>query len=206
MGLDVFKGVLSNTHSNDDASHDRSGTGDRHGHHEAGRLAEAEATYRQLLALFSDEAGHGTGWAWACEAGRLHAAIELIVRAVGINPAVVEFHCNLGEVYRLAGHGNGPSPVFAAPLNGTGLAAAHNNLGIAFFQTGRAGEAIEAHRDDRTRARECRGPQSPGQRPGDIGTVRGGDRRLSQGNHAPAWVRRGPEPPGQRIHEPGSAR
>ena len=36
------------------------------------------------------------------DAGRLQVAIELIGRAIGINPGVVAFHCNLGEVYRRA--------------------------------------------------------------------------------------------------------
>ena len=48
------------------------------GHHEAGRLAEAEILYCQLFIHFPDR---GSAWHWmgcrACETGHLHVAIEL---------------------------------------------------------------------------------------------------------------------------------
>ena len=118
------------------------------GHHEAGRLAEAEGIYRQILAHYPDQAG---AWHWmglrACEAGRLHVAIELIGRAIGIDPAVVAFHCNLGEVCRRAGQWERAIASLRRAIDlAPGLATAHNNLGIALFQIGRADEAIEAHR------------------------------------------------------------
>ena len=118
------------------------------GHHEAGRLADAEGIYRQILALFPDQAG---AWHWmglrACEAGHLQVAIELIGRAIGINPAVVAFHCNLGEVYRRAGRWEQAIASLRRAIElAPGLAAAHNNLGVTLFQSGRADEAIEAHR------------------------------------------------------------
>ena len=118
------------------------------GHHEAGRLAEAEGIYRQVLALYPDQAG---AWHWmglrACETGRLHVAIELIGRAIGIDPTVVVFHCNLGEVCRRAGQSErGIASLRRAIELAPGLAAAHNNLGLALFQVGRTDEAIEAHR------------------------------------------------------------
>jgi predicted O-linked N-acetylglucosamine transferase (SPINDLY family) len=118
------------------------------GHHEAGRLAEAEGLYRQLLSFFPDPA---SGWHWmglrACDAGRLHVAIELIGQAIRINPAVAEFHSNRGEVYRRAGQGE---PAIASHHRAIelapGQAAAHNNLGVALFHMGRPEDAIDAYR------------------------------------------------------------
>ena len=74
------------------------------GHHQAGRLAEAEAIYRQILAQSPDHADalHLLG-VLACQTGHTDAAIDLIGRAIAINPAVAEYHSNLGESYRRAG-------------------------------------------------------------------------------------------------------
>ena len=73
-------------------------------HREAGRLAEADGVYRQILAQISDraEALHWLGLL-ACEAGHLDLAIDLIGRAIAVDPANGAYQSNLGECYRRAG-------------------------------------------------------------------------------------------------------
>jgi Tfp pilus assembly protein PilF len=69
------------------------------GHHHAGRLAEAEGIYRQILAVEPRHAGalHLLGVV-AHQAGHHEAALDLIRRAIGENPAAASFHNNLGNV------------------------------------------------------------------------------------------------------------
>ena len=73
-------------------------------HHQAGRLAQAEPVYRQLLALQPNHfnALHMLG-VLASQAGNSAAAIELIKRAVALNPNEATSHGNLGEILRKAG-------------------------------------------------------------------------------------------------------
>src|SRR6516162_9988397 len=73
-------------------------------HHQAGRLAEAEALYRQILAQDANysDALNLLG-VLAGQVGRLDAAVELIGKAIAIHPAIGHYHSNLGETYRRAG-------------------------------------------------------------------------------------------------------
>ena len=72
--------------------------------HQAGRVAEAAAAYRRILAIEPKHADalQLLGVA-AHQAGRNDEAIELIKRAIGLNRRVPHFHGNLGQVYRLTG-------------------------------------------------------------------------------------------------------
>src|SRR5258708_3599300 len=83
------------------------------GHHEAGRWAEAELIYRQVLAQFPDysDALHLLG-ALACQTNHLDDAIDLIKQAIAINPAQAGYHHNLGESYRRAGRWDGAIAAF----------------------------------------------------------------------------------------------
>jgi predicted TPR repeat methyltransferase len=67
-------------------------------HHKAGRLAEAERLYRQICAVDPDNVGslHYLG-VLAGQVGRNDLAIDLIGRAVALNPDYAEAHCNLGR-------------------------------------------------------------------------------------------------------------
>ena len=73
-------------------------------HHQAGRLADAESLYRQVLATEPDNADclHLLGML-ANQNGRTDEAIGLISRAVAIEPAHAAAHNNLGLVLQSAG-------------------------------------------------------------------------------------------------------
>jgi predicted O-linked N-acetylglucosamine transferase (SPINDLY family) len=116
------------------------------GHHQAGRLAEAEPIYRQVLGQVPDhpDALHLLG-AVACQTGHLAAAIELIGRAIAINSDVAEYHGTLGEAYRRSGQQSAAIAGFRRALElKPDLALAHGNLGIALQAEGRLDEAIAA--------------------------------------------------------------
>ena len=72
--------------------------------HQLGRLAEAEALYRQALALDRDDpdAIHFLGLI-AHQRGENARAIELLERAIAIDGRVANYHGNLGEAYRALG-------------------------------------------------------------------------------------------------------
>jgi tetratricopeptide (TPR) repeat protein len=72
--------------------------------HQAGRLADAEAIYRQVLTAFPDHADalHLLGLL-ASQVGRADVAIGLISQAFTIDPRVVAYHSNLGNVLKEQG-------------------------------------------------------------------------------------------------------
>src|SRR5436309_1608200 len=73
-------------------------------HHRAGRLAEAETLYRQVLA---NDPNHFDALQLlgllALHAANPQAAIELLTAAIRINPNVAVVHSNLSSVYRTVG-------------------------------------------------------------------------------------------------------
>lgn len=74
-------------------------------HHGAGRIPEAEAIYRQILAADPrhPHALHLLGLL-AYQAGNLTKAMELIEAAIQSRGDVPDFHANLGEAFRAAGN------------------------------------------------------------------------------------------------------
>jgi predicted O-linked N-acetylglucosamine transferase (SPINDLY family) len=128
------------------------------GHHQAGRRAEAEAIYRQVLAEFPDHAGalHLLG-VLAGQEGDTGSAIDLIGRAAALNPGVAQYHSNLGEFCCRAGQWDRAiASLGRAIALKPDLAVAHGNLGNALKATGRTSEAIDAYR----RSLELRGDQA----------------------------------------------
>ena len=73
-------------------------------HHNAGRLAEAEAIYRQILARNPNhpDALHLLG-ILAGQTGRPQIALELIGKVIAIKPNTSVYHLSLAEIHRLTG-------------------------------------------------------------------------------------------------------
>jgi tetratricopeptide (TPR) repeat protein len=117
-------------------------------HHQAGRFAEAEKIYRQLLAQnpANADALQLLG-ALAGQTGRLPLAAELISRAVAISPANPFFHANLGNAQSGLGRLDDAIASYrkAIELN-PDFAEAHHNLGNALLRAGRNSDAIPSFR------------------------------------------------------------
>ena len=117
-------------------------------HHRAGRLGEAEALYRQILAAQPDHADalHLLGVV-AHQVGRHEAAVEWIRRAITLHPENHVAHYNLGEACRAAGK---PEEAVAAYERALQLqsdyAQAHNGLGNALQERGQLAEAEAEYR------------------------------------------------------------
>jgi protein O-GlcNAc transferase len=114
-------------------------------HHRAGRLAEAEPIYRQVLAQQPDhpEALHLLGLIahQVGESAHAHNLIErAIVRHPGIAPA--EWHHHLGEARRGAGDFAGAEAAFrAAVQTDPAYAAAYNAIGQVLLDQQRLNDA-----------------------------------------------------------------
>ena len=112
-------------------------------HHRAGRLAEAEALYRQVLAI---DPRHTDGLhllgVVADQVGQHAAAVALIRQAIAVSGEQPVFLVHLGRA--LKAHGDLEEAIAcyrrAASL-GPGFADAHNGLGLALQA---AGERVEA--------------------------------------------------------------
>jgi predicted O-linked N-acetylglucosamine transferase (SPINDLY family) len=117
-------------------------------HHRAGRLAEAETLYRQILQVQPNHADalHFLG-VIADQSGQHELAIEWIRRAIALQPNSPAAHSNLGEAYRALGRLNEAIASYrnALALNPESVEA-HNNLGLACVRQGRLDEAIAAYR------------------------------------------------------------
>lgn len=104
----------------------------------AGNLDRAKAILQQLLQAQPehDAALHLCG-VIAHQQGDTRTALELIGRAVAINPGVSLYHSNLAEIYRLNGqHEEAIEQGKQAVRLDPDAAAAHSNLGIAWFDIG----------------------------------------------------------------------
>ena len=85
--------------------------------------------------------------ALAGQTGRLDEAIDLISRAIAINPNQVVYHCNLSEMYRRAGKADeAMSSARHAIRLKPGFAKAYSNMGLALTQVRRFDDAVAAFR------------------------------------------------------------
>lgn len=122
------------------------------GHHKAGRLAEAEASYRAVLRASPDQADalHLLG-VLSHQKGDAVTAEMLIRRAIAANPSAPMFYNNLGKV--LAERGDAATALASyreAVALAPDYAEAHYNLGLALQDAGDYVAAEAAYR----RARE----------------------------------------------------
>jgi tetratricopeptide (TPR) repeat protein len=118
------------------------------GHHQAGRLAEAEALYRAVLA---DSPGHPHALhllgVLAHQQGRPQEALDLIGRALAAHGPHPAFHSNLSAVYLALGRlGEAAAHAREALRLQPNLVDAHNNLGVALRRQGRLAEAEASFR------------------------------------------------------------
>ena len=117
-------------------------------HHQAGRLGEAEALYRRVLAQAPGhpDALHFLGLL-AHQAGNHAAAVELIGAALRVIPEHAQCHLHLGLAMQSLGRLDEALACFERALSlNPGLVAALNNRGNALQALGRFDEAIAAYR------------------------------------------------------------
>lgn len=111
-------------------------------HHQAGRFAQAEALYHQILAADPNQpdALHLLGVVWH-QTGRSGQALELIHRSVSINPTFASLN-NLGDVLRSFGRVQEAIACFnrALQLNPESFDA-YANLSLALTDLGNANDA-----------------------------------------------------------------
>ena len=117
-------------------------------HHEAGRLADAEALYRQILAVQPNhgDALHLLG-VIAYQVYRNDMAADLIRQAIAARPTEPHYYVNLGNALVAQGCLSEAITAFrhALQLN-PDYPDAHNNLGNALVVQGHLEEAIAAFR------------------------------------------------------------
>lgn len=117
-------------------------------HHRAGNLGEAEKCYRQVLAREPNHADsiHLLG-VMASQTGRHAAALEMIGRAIALNPkSAGDYYSNYGLA--LAGLGRTDEAITAYNQSLSlrpDLAAAHSNLADALCVKGQWDQAIAAY-------------------------------------------------------------
>lgn len=117
-------------------------------HHKANRLNEAEAAFRQVLTQQPNhtDALYFLG-AVAFQRGNTKAGIDLITRAIALNPRIPAYHANLGVL--LATQHKLPEAI--AHLRSAlelkpDYPDAQYNLGTALLQSGKVDESVEAFR------------------------------------------------------------
>ncbi len=111
--------------------------------HQAGRFAEAEALYRNILAINPkhSQSLHLLG-VIAHQAGRSDLAVELIGQAIALNGRIADFHNNIGEAHRTLGHLDEAIKHYRRAIKlKSNYADAHNNLGVALMAQGKLADA-----------------------------------------------------------------
>jgi Flp pilus assembly protein TadD len=110
-------------------------------HHRAGRLAEAERLYRQVLELdpHHGDALHLLGML-AGQSGRHDTAAELIRRAIAVNGGQPYYHLHLGLAARNLGRLDEAEASYRRALDlKSDLVEAHHGLGMVLQAFGRHG-------------------------------------------------------------------
>jgi Flp pilus assembly protein TadD len=114
---------------------------------QSGRYAEAESICRTILAQQPGDL-HGLHLMslLTAQSGRVDVAIELIGRAIAINPNVADYHSNLGELQRRSGQSDQAIVSLRRALSlQPNHAVAHYNLGLVLAERELFDEAIAAY-------------------------------------------------------------
>ena len=117
------------------------------GHHQAGRLIEAEQIYRKILAIDSHQPDslHLLGMI-AFQAGGADAAVEMIRNAIAINQTQAAYHSNLGTVLQSQGELDEAAKCYERALAlQPDLAEVHSNLGNILQARDQLDEAVACH-------------------------------------------------------------
>lgn len=117
--------------------------------HQAGRRAEAEKIYHQILEQQPDhsEALHLLGML-AGQKGQLETAVELIRRAIEVAPDYANAHYNLGVALRGMGRLDEAIESYRQAVRlSPEVVQAHYDLGIALESNGQIDDAVAAYRE-----------------------------------------------------------
>ncbi len=112
--------------------------------HQEGRLAEAEALYRQILSTdaYHADSLHMLG-VLACQVGHFKQAVELINRAIMLNPGAAIYHSDLGLALRGQGRMDEAISCYEQALAiKPDVPEVLNTLGAALHHQGRVDEAV----------------------------------------------------------------
>ncbi len=112
-------------------------------YHQTGRLAEAEALYRDVLAQAPDhpQALHRLGLL-AYQLGHLETAQELLNRAIEVDGTDASQHNDLGQIYQARGRLAEAVACYEQAIRIKPGSAAYNNLGLALDWQGKSDEAV----------------------------------------------------------------
>ena len=118
------------------------------GHHQAGRLKEAEQLYREILAK---DPRHADSLQFlgviAHQVGRNDSAVELIEKAIALNNRVPPYYNNLGNALKALGKLEAAAGAYRHALSQKpDYVQAHFNLGITLQARGEFAEAATSYR------------------------------------------------------------
>jgi predicted O-linked N-acetylglucosamine transferase (SPINDLY family) len=117
-------------------------------HHRAGRLAEAERGYREILRLEPQHADslHLLG-VLGMQTGNLAGALALVEQAVALRPDAAVCRNSLGQIFDRLGHADEAARCYRAAIElDPGYAEACNNLGYVLARQDRLAEAEPLYR------------------------------------------------------------